>query len=182
VPSFTCPKCRTPLPIPQPAPEKVACPRCGASIKISAKAAPAAAEPAPATGARAGTATLPRTAAGLVAALREHRILDPAQMEEVAGTLQARYPDPHALARELVQRGWLTAYQAEQLLQGRGSELVLGEYLLLDRLGEGGMGEVFKARHRTTDRVVALKLIRKEALASADAVRRFQCEIRAAAQ
>jgi serine/threonine protein kinase len=82
----------------------------------------------------------------------------------------------------LLHRGWLTAYQANLLLQGRGSELVLGSYLLQERLGEGGMGAVFKALHRTLGREVALKVIRKERLANPHAVKRFRREVRAAAQ
>ena len=50
---------------------------------------------------------------------------------------------------------------------------MLGSYVLLEPLGEGGMGAVFKARHRRLCRVVALKIIRKERLADADAVRRL---------
>src|SRR5262249_33547527 len=77
--------------------------------------------------------------------------------------------------------GWLTPYQANQLLPGRGQELVLGSYILLERLGEGGMGQVFKARHRNLGRTVAVKLIRKERLDNPDAIKRFEREVRAAA-
>src|SRR2546430_1287403 len=49
----------------------------------------------------------------LLAALREYRLLDPARLEDVA-RLQTRFPDARALARELLQRGWLTAYQINQ--------------------------------------------------------------------
>jgi serine/threonine-protein kinase len=109
-------------------------------------------------------------------------LLEPEQLEALTRKLQARFTDPKALAKELLQRRWLTSYQIHQLFHSGGQDLVLGSYVLLERLGEGGMGQVFKARHRTLDRVVALKIIRKERLASADAVRRFQREIRAAAQ
>jgi serine/threonine protein kinase len=54
--------------------------------------------------------------------------------------------------------------------------------VLLERLGEGGMGTVYKARNWKLGQVVALKLIRPERLKSANGVRRFQREIRAAAQ
>src|SRR5437016_1217699 len=117
----------------------------------------------------------------LVDLLRRHHLLGPAQLDQLPG-LQAIGADPRALARELIRRNWLTPYQVNQLFRDRGTELLLGSYVLLQRLGEGGMGRVFKARHSKLGRVVALKLIRPDRLASAAAVRRFRREIRAAAQ
>jgi serine/threonine-protein kinase len=119
--------------------------------------------------------------ANLVDILRQYQLLEPAQQDELVRTLQARFPEPRGLARELVQRGWLTPYQVNQLFQDEGENLILGHYAMLERLGEGGMGAVFKARHRRLGRVVALKLIRKDRLANHDLVRRFQREIQAAA-
>jgi serine/threonine-protein kinase len=117
----------------------------------------------------------------LLDALRQTRLLPPAQWEEVL-RLQGQLPDPRALARELVRRGWLTPYQVNQLFQGRGEELLLGSYVLLEKLGQGGMGAVFKARNWKLGKVVALKVIRAERLGSDQALRRFGREIRAAAR
>src|SRR4051812_30010069 len=110
--------------------------------------------------------------ASLLDALRQHHLLDAAQLDEVTRILQSRFPEAKALAGELIRRGWLTPFQANQLLQGKGQDLLLGSYVLLERLGEGGMGAVFKARNWKLGRVVALKLIRKERLDNPDAVRR----------
>jgi serine/threonine protein kinase len=114
-------------------------------------------------------------------ALRRGRLLELAQLTELPG-LEKRFPEPRALARELIQRNWLTPYQVNQVLQGRAQELTVGQYVLLERLGEGGMGQVFKARHRSLDRVAALKVIRKDRLANPTALRRFQREIQVVAQ
>jgi serine/threonine protein kinase len=122
------------------------------------------------------------SAADLVESLSELRILDAAQLDKINRAMKGRSPEPKAVARELLKHGWITAYQANLLLQGRGTELVLGPYVLLERLGEGGMGQVFKARHQIMDRTVAIKVIRKEMLSHPDAVQRFHREIRAAAQ
>jgi formylglycine-generating enzyme required for sulfatase activity/serine/threonine protein kinase len=119
--------------------------------------------------------------ADFVAVVRQYRLLEPAQLDELQD-LQARFAEPKALAQELVERGWLTQYQGQQLLLGRGQELVLGSYVLLERLGEGGMGAVFKARHRRLERLDALKVIRSEHVANPEAVRRFHQEAKAAAR
>jgi serine/threonine protein kinase len=119
--------------------------------------------------------------ADLVAAVRPLHLLVPAQ-EEQAAALRPQFPEAQALARELLRRGWLTAYQVNQVFQGRGEQLLLGSYVLLERLGEGGMGQVFKARNWKLGRVVALKVIRREFLTDPEVVQRFRREIRAVAQ
>jgi serine/threonine-protein kinase len=113
--------------------------------------------------------------------LDEVRLLQPGQLQEVRGDLQAQFPNPTNLCQELFRRGWLTAFQRDLLLDGDGRDLAFGPYILLDRLGEGGMGEVFKARHQLMNRDVALKVMRSGCLTSADE-RRFVREIQATAQ
>jgi serine/threonine-protein kinase len=118
----------------------------------------------------------------LIDALREHRLLEPAQVEAIVADLKDPFPEPQALAAELVRRGWLTAYQAAEVLGGRADKLVLRDYVLLEKLGEGGMGQVFKARHRVMKNVQAVKLIRKEQMANPRAVERFYLEVQAVAK
>jgi WD40 repeat protein/tRNA A-37 threonylcarbamoyl transferase component Bud32 len=113
--------------------------------------------------------------------LRASGLLEAEQLEELAALPEAKEGDPRPLARQVFQRGWLTKYQINQIVAGRARELVIGPHVLLDRLGEGGMGTVFKARHRHMGRVVALKIIRKEKLANPEAVQRFYREVQTAA-
>ncbi|MFQ5514785.1 MAG: serine/threonine-protein kinase [Myxococcota bacterium] len=65
---------------------------------------------------------------------------------------------------------------------GRARERTLGAFVIERELGEGGMGEVLLARHRTLDRPVVLKKLRRELAASPEGVERFEREARAAAQ
>ncbi len=58
----------------------------------------------------------------------------------------------------------------------------LGQYELLERLGAGGMGEVFKAIHPTMQRVVAVKVMAHHLVADARARARFLREVRSAAR
>ncbi len=110
-----------------------------------------------------------------------HGLLPPAQHDE-ASALARRTADPKALAGELVKRGRLTLFQAKKALQGRAPDLRLGPYVLIDVLGEGGMGQVFKARHTVMNRIVALKVIRPERFADPGAVARFRREIEVVAK
>jgi serine/threonine protein kinase len=86
------------------------------------------------------------------------------------------------LARELVGAGRMTAYQAGAVCQGKAKGLVIGRFVVLDKLGAGGMGMVFKAEHRRLRRVVALKILPPSITREPDAVGRFHREAEAAAK
>jgi serine/threonine protein kinase len=112
----------------------------------------------------------------LTESLSGHHLLEDAALSETVRDLVPRFDDPKQLADELVRRGWLTAYQKEIVLAGRAEELILGAYVLLEKIGEGGMGAVYKARHRVLKAVRAIKVIRPDRLAGKGAVQRFYRE------
>ncbi len=90
--------------------------------------------------------------------------------------------DSEQFARLLVKLKLLTAYQAKQVYAGKARALVLGNYLILEKLGQGGMGMVLKARHRRMDRIVALKILAPEVVEDQEMMARFRREVKAAAR
>jgi serine/threonine-protein kinase len=104
--------------------------------------------------------------------------LDSFQRDLLAGKRPA---DAQNLARALVREGKLTKYQAARVFRGDGEPLVLGNYIVLDEIGAGGMGTVYKASHRRMERIVALKLLPHAAHESPELIERFRREVRAAA-
>ena len=93
-----------------------------------------------------------------------------------------RPADTKSLVYALLQDQKLTKYQVNTLLSGVTKGLVFGEYLLLEKIGEGGMGHVFKAMHRRMERLAAVKVMSEQSLDSDDAVKRFHQEVRVAAK
>ncbi len=84
------------------------------------------------------------------------------------------------LSRALVRAGRVTAYQAAAIYQKKARGLLLGNYLILEKLGQGGMGVVFKAVNRTSGRIGALKILPPSFSRDESAVSRFRREIEAA--
>ncbi len=84
------------------------------------------------------------------------------------------------LSRALVKAGKLTPYQAAAVYQKKSRGLLVGNYIILGKLGQGGMGVVFKARHRRLGRVGALKILPPSFARDHVAVMRFRREIEAA--
>ncbi|MBS0204670.1 MAG: SUMF1/EgtB/PvdO family nonheme iron enzyme [Planctomycetes bacterium] len=115
------------------------------------------------------------TDSGLISAEEVRALIDALQADQ-------RPVDGESLAREMVQQNKLTKFQAEQIYAGKGKTLTLGNYIILEKLGQGGMGMVLKAMHKRMERVVALKVMAPAAMKSPDAVKRFHREVQAAAK
>lgn len=117
------------------------------------------------------------TTAKFFALLEKSNLLAP---DELAKAHSINAASPKDFAKGLVQQGLLTKWQAQQLLAGR-HQFFLGKYKLLDKLGEGGFGAVYKAEQHPLKRIVALKVISDKALTKPKAVQRFHREIRSVA-
>ncbi len=93
-----------------------------------------------------------------------------------------RSKDGETFAAALVELARITRFQADELLAGSSTPLVLGEYVLQARIGAGGMGQVFKARHRRMKRFAAIKLLPTALTQNEAAIKRFEREVEAAAK
>ena len=111
------------------------------------------------------------------AALTEIGLIDAAELERVAVDAAE---DVLGLSRALVKSGKLTPYQAAAIYQNKSRGLLIGNYVILDKVGQGGMGMVFKARHRKLGRIGALKILPPSFTRDSGAVKRFRREFEAA--
>lgn len=91
-------------------------------------------------------------------------------------------PDALSYAHAMVKANKLTGFQAKAICDGRIKGLTFGEYIILDRLGKGGMGIVYKAKHRRMDRLVAIKVLPRSAMATKGLEDRFYREVKTAAK
>lgn len=114
-----------------------------------------------------------------VANLTEAKLLPEDELARVAADESA---DVMKLADDLISAGLITPYQLDALISGRLSDLKLGNYDLLAKLGAGGMGTVFKARHRRMKRVVAIKVLSAHLCTDTAFVSRFQREVETVAR
>ena len=90
-------------------------------------------------------------------------------------------PDPGKLAGVLVRDGILTYFQADQILQGKWKRFAIGKYKVLERLGSGGMGQVFLCEHTFMKRRVAVKVLPAAKANDPASLERFYREARAVA-
>lgn len=124
------------------------------------------------------------TADELTERLTGSGILDAEQVESLreATGLTAANVSGETLAKQLVKKGKLTKFQAQLAYNDKAKNLVMGSYVILEKLGEGGMGQVYKARHKRMKREVALKVLAPQFVKDELALQRFHREVEAAAR
>ncbi|WP_422927043.1 serine/threonine-protein kinase [Singulisphaera sp. PoT] len=118
--------------------------------------------------------------ADLLAVIRASGVLTDRQFEDVKSkVLSGKYPiGSQELAERLVREKVLTEYQTKRFLNNKSHGMVVGRYAILDRIGSGSMGRVYKAQHLMMDRVVALKIIAPEIANNDRVVARFHREMK----
>jgi serine/threonine protein kinase len=89
-------------------------------------------------------------------------------------------PDVRDFAEEMVRDGVMTYFQSEQFLLGKWRGFTIGKYKLLERVGVGGMGQVFLCEHMFMKKRVAIKVLPPAKAEQPAALGRFYREARAA--
>ncbi len=98
--------------------------------------------------------------------LRRSNLIDRGQLDQVIGEYLGKHPgaEPPALAEYLVNQSILTQFQAERLLQGKTQGFVLGPFTLMDALGTGSMGTVYKALSKNDNNWYAVKVLPRRSM------------------
>ena len=124
----------------------------------------------------------PKTTDDALEVLRRSNLLEPARLDAFLTVNPRGFAGPQELYDALRAGGHLTTFHVEQLLRGKYRGFFLGKYRILDRIGMGGMGQVFLAEHATMRRRVAIKVLPPDRADSAYSRERFLREARAAGQ
>lgn len=98
--------------------------------------------------------------------LRRSNLIDRGRLDQIIGEFLSKNPraEPPALADYLVAQNILTPFQAERLLQGKTQGFVLGPFTLMDALGSGSMGTVYKAHNKTNNEWYAVKVLPRRSM------------------
>jgi serine/threonine protein kinase len=106
--------------------------------------------------------------------LRRSNLIDRGQLDQLVGEFMQTNPraEPPALAEFLVQKGILSQFQSERLLQGKTQGFVLGPFTLMDALGAGSMGTVYKATSKNDQKTYAVKVLPRRSMWNVRVARR----------
>jgi serine/threonine protein kinase len=98
--------------------------------------------------------------------LRRSNLIDRGRLDQVVGEFLQKNPraEPPDLADSLITQGILTPFQSERLLQGKTQGFVLGPFTLMDALGSGSMGTVYKAHNKTDNQWYAVKVLPRRSM------------------
>jgi len=126
----------------------------------------------------------PASVDDLLKLIRKSGMIDEPRLDAYVERLRLSGPVPtdvRKLAGRMVKDGLLTYFQAEQFMLGKWRGFTIGKYKLLERIGFGGMGQVFLCEHMYMRRRVAIKVLPPAKAEEPAALGRFYREARAAA-
>jgi serine/threonine-protein kinase len=98
--------------------------------------------------------------------LRRSNLIDRGRLDQIIGEFLQKNPraEPPALAEYLVGQEILTSFQSERLLAGKTQGFVLGPFTLMDALGSGSMGTVYKAQSKNDNQWYAVKVLPRRSM------------------
>ena len=98
--------------------------------------------------------------------LRRSGLIDRGPLDAIVGEYLKRNPraEAPALAAHLVEQGTITGFQAERILNGKSQGLVLGPFVLLDSIGSGSMGQVYKGSSKNDENHYAVKVLPRRSM------------------
>lgn len=127
----------------------------------------------------------PATVDELLELIRKSGVVEDGRLvtyiQKLKSLMSAVPREPNKLAGLMVRDGLLTYFQAEQVLQGKWKRFTIGKYKVLEKLGSGGMGQVFLCEHKLMRRRVAVKVLPTAKAEDQSSLERFYREARAAA-
>ncbi len=88
-------------------------------------------------------------------------LLDERQLQDIWGQIGSRQLSREEFQQILLRRELLTNYQTERLLRGERGGFFYGNYKVLYLIGTGTFARVYRACHKTTGEIVALKVLRR---------------------
>ncbi len=98
----------------------------------------------------------------------DFQILAPGQLQSILSELGGRDASPQAFAQVAQRRELLTNFQMDRLLEGKRSGYYYGDYKVLYLVGMGTFARVYRAVHRESGKVVAVKVLRQRQQAKRD--------------
>jgi serine/threonine protein kinase len=125
----------------------------------------------------------PTTAAEVLDLVQKSGVVDVPRLTEYVDRLGGRDSlsgAPKPMAAQLVRDALITVFQAEQILQGKWKRFIIGKYKVLERLGSGGMGQVYLCEHVRMRTKVAVKVLPTAKAKDSSSLDRFKREARAA--
>ncbi len=123
-----------------------------------------------------------RTKDVFLSALEQSGLLTPRHWDLMRG----QFEDPSKSVAEIVEfaihRELLTRFQTDRLIKGQTNGLIIGSYVVLDLIAAGRGSRIYRARHRTMNRIVALKIFSTARSQSARLRTQFETASRTAVQ
>ncbi len=114
--------------------------------------------------------------------VKKSGLVDVSRLDAALSRLDVSASDSAIVGTHLVDEGLITDWQNVNLMAGRHRGFFLGKYKVLEQLGAGGMGSVFRAEHVLMGHQVAIKVLSRRRLSQPTAVERFYREARAVAR